>query len=208
MTPAFDKYIFIEKSSTKCEELEALKKEYPDRQIEVINDDANTALLKWCGGLNAKRERAVVFLDPFATSVEWKVISALGNTRAVDLWILFPYSAINRMLVRNHKPPESWSKRLTKVFGTTDWEKAFYSKVDYLSVLDPTKRVEQTFKSVDHHEIIDYVVARLRDEFEAVADPIPLHNSRGSLLFLFLFAAGNEKGAKAGIKIANSIRRM
>ena len=205
--PGFDKYLFIEKNATKCAELIGLKSEFPGRNIEIINEDANRALLNWCAALNTKRERAVVFLDPFGTSVDWTVISALGKTRAVDLWILFPYSAINRMLIRNRKPPATWADRLTRIFGEGMWQEKFYSKVAYQSILEPGKRVEQTYKSADHREIIDYVVERLRTEFVAVANPIPLRNSKG-LLFLLIFAAGNEKGARAGIKIANSIKAV
>jgi three-Cys-motif partner protein len=204
--PPFDRYVFIEKSATKCRELKELAGEFPDKRIRIINDDANKALLKWSAELDTERERAVVFLDPFGASVEWKVISALGKTRAVDLWILFPYSAINRMLVRDRKPPIAWANRLTRVFGTADWEEKFYSSVAYHSILEPMKQVEHTYKSVDHREIIDYFVGRLRSEFEAVGQPLPLHNSRGNLLFMLLFAAGNEHGAKAGIRIANTIR--
>src|SRR5579863_72603 len=112
-------------------------------------------LLRWCAKLNTTRERAVVFLDPFGTSMEWKVISALGQTHAVDLWILFPYFAINRMLVRDRKPQKAWADRLTKVFGTADWERSFYSHTAYQSLLDPTQQVEQIYKSVAHREIID-----------------------------------------------------
>jgi len=200
--PPFDKYVFIEKSAKKCKELKAVAEEFPKKKVDVINEDANSALLKWCSKLNAERERAVVFLDPFGSSVEWKVVSALAKTRAVDLWILFPYSAVNRMLMRNRKPQGALAERLTKVFGTADWEKSFYSSRTFRSLLTETQ-VKEDHKSVDHREIIHFFMARLRKEFEAVADPKPLHNSRGSLLFMLIFAAGNAVSAKTGIKIAN-----
>jgi len=203
--PPFDKYVFIEKSAKKCKELKAVAAEFRNKKVDVINEDANSALLKWCSELNTERERAVVFLDPFGAAVEWKVISALAKTRAVDLWILFPYSAVNRMLMRNRKPQGALAERLTKVFGTADWEKSFYSSRKFRSLLTET-HVEEDHKSVDHREIIDFFLARLRKEFEAVADPKPLHNSRGSLLFMLIFAAGNAASAKTGIKIANSIK--
>jgi three-Cys-motif partner protein len=203
--PSFDKYVFIEKSAKKCKELKAVAAEFPQKKVDVINEDANSALLKWCSNLNTERERAVVFLDPFGASVEWKVISALAKTRAVDLWILFPYSAVNRMLMRNRKPQGALAERLTKVFGTADWEKSFYSSRRFRHLLTETP-VEEDHKSVNHREIIDFFMARLRKEFEAVADPKPLHNSRGSLLFMLIFAAGNAASAKTGIKIANSIK--
>lgn len=204
--PPFDKYVLIEKNAKKCCELKALAAEFHEKQIEVIKEDANSALLKWCGDLDTRRERAVVFLDPFGASVEWSVISALAKTRAVDLWILFPYFAINRMLVRNRKPQGAIANRLTKVFGTTDWEKSFYSSRGFRSLLEPGRQVKEDYKCVDHREIIDFFLGRLRSEFEAVAEPKPLHNSKGSLLFLLIFAAGNKASAKTGIKIANSIK--
>jgi three-Cys-motif partner protein len=203
--PPFDKYVLIEKNAQKCRELKALAAEFPEKQIEVIEEDANSALLKWCGHLNTRRERAVVFLDPFGASVEWSVISALAKTRSVDLWILFPYFAINRMLARNRKPQGAIANRLTKVFGTTDWE-SFYSSRGFHSLLEPGPQINEDYKSVNHRKIIDFFLSQLRSEFEAVADPKPLHNSKGSLLFLLIFAAGNKASAKTGIKIANSIK--
>lgn len=203
--PPFHKYIFIEKDSRKCEELGALVAEFSAKKITILNEDANSALLKWCKELDTKRERAVVFLDPFGASVEWKVISALGKTRAVDLWILFPFFAINRMLIRDRKPPEAWASCLTKVFGTTDWEEEFYSTSSSPSLLDATRPIERVYKTADHRKISEFFVKRLHDEFDAVSEPLALYNSNGSLLFLLYFAAGNKASATTGIKIANSI---
>jgi three-Cys-motif partner protein len=203
--PPFDAYVFIEKSSKKCQELRDIASDLPPRNITIVNEDANSALMKWCKNLDTRRQRAVVFLDPFGASVHWNVIAALGQTRAVDLWVLFPYIAINRMLTRRRKPPKSWARRLTDVFGTPDWEKAFYSTNVFPSLLNPEQGVELVQKAVDYREITDFFVKRLKSEFEDVSKPLPLHNSNGSLLFMLFFAAGNERGAKTGIKIANSI---
>lgn len=203
--PAFDKYVFIEKDIKKCLELQSIAAEFASRRkVDVINDDANSSLLKWCNNLATARERAVVFLDPFGASVKWEVIAALGRTRAVDLWVLFPYFAINRMLVRKRRPPKAWADRLTSVFGTSDWEGTFYSKDSFRSLLD-SGRVESVHKSADHRVITDFFVKRLRREFVAVSDPFPMHNTNGSLMFTLFFAAANERSAKTGLKIANDI---
>ncbi len=114
----------------------------------------------------------------------WEAIAALGKTRAVDLWVLFPYSAINRMLVRDQKPPKAWAKRLTAVFGTPGWETAFYSVTAFPSLLDSEETVEAVHKSVDYRDITDFYTERLKREFVAVSKPLPLHNSNGSLLFM------------------------
>jgi three-Cys-motif partner protein len=203
--PPFDEYVFIEKSVRKCRELRGIANDLPSRNIKILNEDANSAMLRWCKNLDTRRQRAVVFLDPFGTSVRWEVMAALGQTRAVDLWVLFPYSAVNRMLVRDRKPPKSWADRLTAVFGTPNWEEAFYSTSAFPSLLDSMEPAELIHKSVDFRSITDFFVARLKGEFEAVSEPLPLYNSNGSLLFLLFFAAGNERSAKTGLKIANSI---
>jgi len=204
--PPFDKYVFIEKSAAKCKELQTIaNRSRHQERIRIVNDDANTALMQWCAKLDARRQRAVVLLDPFGASVRWEVIAALGRTRSVDLWVLFPYSAINRMLVRNRRPPKAWAKKLTAVFGTDDWEDAFYSTSRFRSLLNFNEEIERVQKSVGHREITDFFVTRLRQEFEAVSTPLPLHNSNGALLFMLFFAAGNQASAKTGLKIANDI---
>lgn len=201
--PPFDKYVFIEKDSKKCRELHEIARAYPSRNIKILNEDANSALLKWTESLDIRRERAVVFLDPFGASVEWKVIEALGKTRAVDLWLLFPYSAINRMLVRKGKPPKAWAARLTSVFGTPKWEEVFYSTSAYESLLDSTQ-IEITHKRANHREILDFFVERLKTAFCAVSQPLLLNNSTG-LLFVLFFAAANGRSGTTGLRIANDI---
>jgi three-Cys-motif partner protein len=202
--PHFDRYVFIEKDAEKCAELSSVSAEYSDRKVRVLNEDANSALLDWCRNLDARGERAVVFLDPFGASVKWEVIAALGQTRAVDLWVLFPYFAINRMLPRSHRPPKSWGDRLTSIFGTDEWESCFYATTAFKSLLD-SHRIESVRRSADHRDIIDFFVTRLKREFVDVSRPFPLHNSRGSLLFILFFAAGNAQSARLGLKIANDI---
>ena len=204
--PPFHHYVFIEKDSAKCKELEALAQEFSARDIKIINEDANTALLSWCAQLDTKKERAVMFLDPFGACVEWKVIAAIADTKAVDLWILFPYAAINRMLVSDALPPKAWADRLTSIFGTDEWEKDFYSTSSWQSLIDPEKRVERTYKTADQERITEFFIKRLKEKFAAVAKPGFLYNSRG-LLFVLMFAAGNEKGANAGVKIANDLMK-
>jgi three-Cys-motif partner protein len=83
--PPFDNYLFIEKNAAKCQELREAVRSVRPRNVTVLNDDANAAILKWCTKLDTKRQRAVVFLDPFGASVRFEVITALAKTKAVDL---------------------------------------------------------------------------------------------------------------------------
>ena len=74
---SFDKLVFIEKDPNRCASLNGLRTEHAGRDITILNEDANTALPSICGNL-AWNDRLVVFLDPFATSVQWTTIEKLA----------------------------------------------------------------------------------------------------------------------------------
>ena len=127
--------------------------------------------------------------------MEWKVIEAIAIQDRFDLWILFPYGAINRMLVSDALPPKAWADRLTRIFGTHEWMKDFYSTSSWRPLIDPEKRVERVYKTADQEKITEFFMKHLTGKFAAVAKPGFLYNSKG-LLFVLMFAAGNEKGAE------------
>lgn len=65
--------------------------------------------------------------------------------------------------------------------------------------------MEEIHKIANQREIIEFFTMRLRSCFVAVSDPGLLSNTKGALLFALFFAAGNEKGAGPGLRIANSL---
>lgn len=202
--PNFDHYVFIEKDRKCFLELKKITNEFPGRDIQVRNEDANEFLRGWCKHVD-KRTRAVVFLDPFGAEVKWDVIKLIAATRAVDLWLLFPLFAVNRMLIRNQKPPQKWAERLTEILGTPDWEEEFYTTTEgEVGLFDSGGSMKVT-KIADTHKISDFFVGRLKKEFVAVSEPMTLYNSRNCPLYLFCFAAGNAKGATIGLRIAKHI---
>ncbi|MGB3977138.1 MAG: three-Cys-motif partner protein TcmP [bacterium] len=140
--PRFDKYIFIESSATRCNQLEELKREFPDLadDISVRHGNANNEIQDICNR-NWKSHRAVLLLDPFGMQVEWKTIEAIAQTKAIDLWMLFPLGmAVNRLLKRSGEISESWRLRLDSIFGTNDWYDKFY-KVETQRTLFGEKKV-------------------------------------------------------------------
>lgn len=88
----FDKYFFIEKKRRKYHQLQKLKDEFPklSTSISCINGDANLELKKFCQRTNWSKTRAVVFLDPFGSQVDFNTIKLIASTEAIDLWYLFP----------------------------------------------------------------------------------------------------------------------
>jgi three-Cys-motif partner protein len=200
--------LFIEQDPVRAGELEKLKADFPHRSgnIEVVVADANEYLSQWSARTDWRTNRAVVFLDPYGMQVNWSVIEAMGKTRAIDLWLLFPLGmAVNRLLTRSEPPPDEWARSLTRIFGTEDWRDAFYARSTRLTLFGEEHAYE---KQVDLDKIGQFFVRRLGTVFTAVADnPLRLVNSRNVPLYLLCFASGNPKGAPTAIKIAQHILR-
>lgn len=89
------------------------------------------------------------------------------------------------------------------LFGTTDWFDAFYQPKTTQNLFGSETRLE---KVGSWEQIGNYFVERLKTIFAGVAeDPLPLYNSRHVPLYLLCFAAGNLKGAKTAVRIAEDI---
>lgn len=202
----FDEYVFIEKSSKRIENLKTLSSQYPQlsNRITILKNDANARIKTICQSYNWRGKRAVVFLDPFGMQVEWETIVAIAETKAIDLWLLFPISAINRMLTSSGVIDPAWRRRLDIVFGTTEWYEEFYARSGQLTLFDMD--APKADKSADFKAISEYIVKRLEGSFAGVAKkPKTLFNSRNHPLYLFCFAVGNEKGKVPALRIANDI---
>jgi three-Cys-motif partner protein len=202
--PRFDKYIFIERSPESRAQLSALKDEFPDlaADIEIRSGDANDQIRDTCRK-DWRSHRAVLFLDPFGMQVEWRTIEAVAKTKAIDLWLLFPLGiGVNRLLTKSGDIPESWRKRLDLLLGTTDWYDEFYKVESSATLFGESDRiVKATTETIGR-----YFNNRLQSIFAGVAgEPGVLRNSSNSPLYLFCFAAGNERGKDIAMRIANHL---
>jgi three-Cys-motif partner protein len=202
----FDKYLFIEKSKSRVGELKsAIEKDYPKQlaRCDFRHGDANTVLKSWCGERNWQKERAVVFLDPYGMQVEWGTIEALGATKAIDLWYLFPLGVgVARLLTHDGNIDESWQKRLDLLFGTTAWRARFY-KIEKTQDLFGDRETLERDATVEN--IQAFIQERLATCFAKVAKGLVLRNSKSSPLYSLCFAAANERGAPTALKIAQHI---
>jgi len=202
----FDEYLFIEKSKMRLKEL---KLEIGNRYKELLSrcefssEDANKALREWSTKRDWKRERAVVFLDPYGMQVEWETLRTLAATKAIDLWYLFPLGiGVARLLPRDGIIEEVWQRRLDLVFGTNEWKNHFYETRVNSSLFG---NEETMVRAASEEKIHDYIERRLGTCFAKVAKGLVLRNSRSSPLYLLCFAAANERSAHTGLKIAQWI---
>lgn len=172
----------------------------------VVNQDGNTFLQYWCKESDWKRQRAVVFLDPYGMNVEWDTITAIADTKAIDLWILFPHgTGVNRLLTKGGPPNPAWERRLTRLFGTAEWKNHFYQESSQSDMFGGS----QLHKNANFEKIGGYFLDRLRTIFAGVAPQAkPLLNSKRNPMYLLCFAAGNKVGAKPAVKIASHLLKQ
>ena len=201
----FDKLIFVEKEPDRCAELESLRAAYLGRDIRIEQSEANTFLNK----LNEdwRSWRGVLFLDPFATEVEWSTIQTIARWNALDTWILFPVSAIARILPTSRLPDDisgGWSTRLTRVFGDQSWRELYREN-----------RQQGLFGGVEHERDtgVDGLLAIYKNKLTSLfgdrflANSRTLKNSRNTALFELLFCVGSNspKAINTAKRIAKHI---
>ena len=209
----FDRFLFVEQNPAYVQELERLRGEFHGRDIQVWPGDANQVLRLWCDEQNRKLsipwrgERAVIFLDPFATEVEWQTVAAIAETKSVDLWILFPLSALTRILPRYRQPNEAYASRLDRVYGGPEWRDLYQTRE--AATRQPALFMEDSLQSLirnDQQAIVSLYLDKLQSTFARVAtQPKWFYNSRQSPLFAFMFAASNPAGANIAVQIANHL---
>ena len=96
----FDHYYFIEADSQKARELQdMINAEFPQmRRIVTIDcGDANDKLAEIISSVDWRYNRGLLFLDPYATQVNWTTLENVAQTKSIDVWYLFPRSEERRV---------------------------------------------------------------------------------------------------------------
>ena len=192
----FDRLVFVENDPGRCEELATLREEQPRRDIRIENADANEYLSKLHQDWN--QWRGVLFLDPFATQVAWSTIERIARFNALDTWILFPSSAIARMLPTSKRPDDiapGWNDRLTTVFGDESW-RGLYRESPQWSL----------FGDVEHERapgvdgLLEIYKNKLTEVFgrRFLSRSRTLRNTKNAPLFEFLFCVGSPSPRAIG----------
>lgn len=203
----FSKYIFIEQKRKFAKELEELvEQDFSSKRskVEIIQKDCNEVLLEICSSIDWKKNRAVLFLDPYAAHLKWDTLKAIADTQAIDVWYLFPFNATIRMMKKDGEIDPTWKAKLNEILGDNSWETEFYSEDPQLNLFG----TQGMMRTADTAALKAYIEKRLKTVFPAVSsNSRVLQNSKNSPLFLFCFAVSNP-GSKAiglALKVANYI---
>lgn len=206
--PSFHDYIFIEMDLTRHDELLKVKNDFPEKadRLKIVSQDCNIFLQSFCKKEDWSNQRAVAFLDPHGMQVDWSTMEAIADTKAIDVWVLFPLGmAVNRLLRRDGKIPESWKKSLNRIFGTEEWYDYFYKTKEKKDMFGQEIVIEKT-ANID--TIAEFYCKRLKEIFPGVANnPKILLNAKSSPLFLFCFAMSNpsSKARELALRLAEHL---
>ena len=200
VNPGFDRYYFNDLDSDHVKNLQEIQEKYPTTDIRITMEDANTFVPSFCNNLTSN-DRAVLFLDPYSTQLDWETLRYVKDSEKVDLWLLFPISVIIRMTPRDGaRIKAEWKSTLDRLLGTNDWEQALYKPKEEPMMDDlfgPTSDDLET-ERLNVKELQDWLTGRLKEMFPYVAKPLLLKNN-GSPLFLFYFAVSNPSHKAWGL---------
>ncbi len=196
-----DRLVFIESDTNKADRLQQLE---PDSvRIQVRAGDANEELPHLCRTTDWNSTRAVAFLDPFSLQTAWRTIEILAETKAIDVWILFPVSAVSRLMARKEMPDGRLAESLNVIFGDDIWQNIYH---------DPPQRDLFDESTLERDKGIDQIVEIYKEKLETLfAGVAPtsksLKNSRNATLLEMIFAVSNEnaKAKQLAIRIAEHI---
>ena len=202
--PPFDRLVFMDTNPRHISALEILRRQYPNRDISVLSGNANDLIKSDIHRDGWKSTRAVMFLDPYGMEVEWETLKLIADTRAIDVWYLFPLAGLYRQAARDFRKVDSSKERaITRMLGTEAWKEELYTEVqpanDLLGLIE-TQSSRQ--READVAGLERYVAERLRTIFPAVLAPFPLPpKERPQRYSLFCAISNNSERA---IKLARS----
>lgn len=193
--PPFKRYFLIDLDERKVSHLrqQVRQAEHAD-SVEILNGDCNLLLLTQVFPQIRYEDfrRGLVVLDPYGMQLDWPVMETAGKSRAIEIFLNFPIMDMNRnALWRN---PEAVSEagiaRMTSFWGDDSWRQIAYKKRRGL--------FEDISEKQDNEAVVQAFAKRLRDVagFKFVAEPMPMRNTRGAVVYYLFFAGPNATGPK------------
>ena len=205
----FDHYYFIEADSQKAGELQnMINSEFPQMRgiVTIYCGDANDKLAEIISNVDWRYNRGLLFLDPYATQVNWATLENVAQTKSIDVWYLFSFSALERMLPKNGKY-DKWEDCIDRLLGDAGWRKEFYKKDPQMTLFDLFPEPgqsdgERMVKDANPDHIKEYILSRLGTIFPCVSKhALIFRNSRNSPMFLFCFAIASESPKAQGLAL-------
>jgi three-Cys-motif partner protein len=193
----FNHYVFIETNPGRYRQLEKLKKEFLNRDISCLNEDANEILKKIAASPEWMLERksirrGVVFLDPYSLQVEWSTLVALAQTQVMDVWYLFPLRDVTRQLAKNISGVGPKVDRLDRVLSPA-WRE-LYKKIEMPDDLFGNSTTEVEIRTESKKGIENWFRKKMQKHFAFVSEPLPLWTTTAVQGFSLFLGVSNPRG--------------
>jgi three-Cys-motif partner protein len=191
--PPFDEYHFIDLDGSKAQLLREIGKDNP--KVKVYEGNCNSILTDKIFPLVKYEDynRAICVLDPYGLHLNWEVMYAAGQSKAIEIFLNFSVMDMNMNVL--WKDPSKVNKkqieRLNAFWGDESWRDAAYEKRKDL--------FDDTFEEkTSNRTIAEAFRKRLKEKagFKYVPEPIPMRNTSGAIVYYLFFASPNQIGGK------------
>jgi three-Cys-motif partner protein len=210
--PKFDGYWFIDISPRRVERVEALRQEFPDREIEIQQGNCNEVLRTTIVPRlpYSSNRRAFVFLDPYGLQVDWETIKELANTRTCDIFINFSVMGVTRLLPRDQRPSPDAIEQISNVMGSTDWIDQIYQEAtgSQLSLFGEPEEPLSSRDTIQAEWLAKLYTQQLRSLFPNVSRPVLMRNSTNSALYALCLASHNQTATRITNEIFNRYEQL
>jgi three-Cys-motif partner protein len=202
VSPAFREYHFIDLDGDKIDRLRQTVGER--RDVIFHKGDCNKVLLAEIFPRCQYKDyrRALCLLDPYGLNVNWGVLEQAGEMKGIEIFYNFMIMDANmNVLWRSpEKVPASQVARMDAVWGDHSWVQAAYKKIPGL--------FGEMEEKTSNKALVDAFRDRLRKVagFEYVPEPMPMRNSKGSVIYYLFFASQNRIGGEIVKNIFDNYR--
>jgi three-Cys-motif partner protein len=200
--PGFNEFYFVDNNPKNLESLRAIAGDRSD--VRILEGDANAEIPKLCSSLNWQNRRGVIFIDPWGPEVQWPLIESIAKTKALDVFFLFPLSAVYRNAPRDHRNLTPEKKAMVNRSLWPGWEEALYSEKKGQTDLFG-EQSSSTERDSGWRKIEGMVTEKMRSIFPHVEEPGHLVGPTGAPLFSLYFAVSNDR--PAAHRVASPIAR-
>jgi three-Cys-motif partner protein len=202
--PAFNFYHFIDLDGKRAESLRAISRDRP--YVKVYEGDCNEILIRQvfpeCRFEDYRR--ALCLLDPYELNPNWEVVKIAAQMRSIEIFLNFMISDANRnVLWRNpERVLPAQIERMNQFWGDCTWREISYEKSRGLFEDVEEKAANETISQAYRKRLLQVA------GFEFVPDPIPMRNSKGTVLYYLYFASHNATGFRIATSIFNKYRKQ
>lgn len=188
VSPPFREYHLIDLDGDKVDGLSEIIGKRSD--VFLHKGDCNEVLLRDVFPRIKREEykRGLCLLDPYGLTLDWNVIKRAGEMQTLDIFINFPMYDININVL--HHDPETvlpqHVERMNAYWGDESWRKVAYEESQGL--FGPIE------EKVGNARFAEAFRERLKKVagFKKVPYPLPMRNSRNSIVYYLFFASHKD----------------